>query len=122
MGPLAPRRDVGIPVTRNDTGNPATNELAWGSISTSRLKLGSRYTRAELEASAEWAGGLENLCLAPGDRVVVLEGPYKGRIAPISKLNKDTAGVELESVGTVSCLLPTVISCPRTAGFGNAMV
>jgi large subunit ribosomal protein L24 len=97
MGPLAPRRD--LPVKEDDA---ESDGIAWGSISASRLRLSTKQTEKELEASAAWAGGLKHLCLAPGDRVVVMEGHFKGKIGEVEKIDKDTAGVILKDVGKVS--------------------
>lgn len=86
LGPLAPSRDV----SRVDKfGN------YWGSISTERAMLQVQLTDAQKDARAAWAGGKQYLCLAPGDRVVVLEGPYKGKISTIESIKRDIMAVEL---------------------------
>ncbi|GAB1312960.1 hypothetical protein MFIFM68171_03170 [Madurella fahalii] len=86
LGSLAPRRDV----SKVDSfGN------YWGSISTERALLQVKLTDQQREARAAWAGGAQYLCLAPGDRVVILEGPYKGKISAIESIKKDIMAVEL---------------------------
>ena len=96
LGPLAPRRDVS---KVDQFGN------YWGSISTDRALLRTKITPEQKEARAAWAGGPQYLCVAPGDRVVITEGPDKGKIAAIGKINKDSMTVELEgNVNVVSRL------------------
>jgi large subunit ribosomal protein L24 len=87
LGPLAPRRDV---AKINPYGN------YWGSISTERALLQTKITKEQREARAAWAGGAEYLCLKEGDRVVITEGPYKGKISTIGSLKKETMTVELD--------------------------
>jgi large subunit ribosomal protein L24 len=94
LGPLAPRREI----ARVDKfGN------YWGTISSERIFLRNQLSKEEKEARAAWAGGSKHLCLTVGDRVVVTEGPYKGKIANITMLNKDAMVAELDNnVGIVS--------------------
>lgn len=103
LGPLAPRRDV---AKVNDFGN------YWGSISSERALLQAKITKEQKEARAAWAGGAQYLCIKAGDRVVVTEGPYKGKISTISQIRKDTMVVELD--GNVSLVSrPPVARPPR---------
>jgi large subunit ribosomal protein L24 len=94
LGALAPRRDV----SRVDAfGN------YWGSISTERALLQTKITEEQRNTRAAWAGGSQYLCIAPGDRVVITEGPYKGKISTIAQVKKDTMTVELDgNIGVVS--------------------
>lgn len=94
LGPLAPRRDV----SKVDRfGN------YWGSISTERALLQFEITDEQRNARAAWAGGPQYLCIAPGDRVVVMEGPYKGKITTIGTIKRDSMVVELDgNIGLVS--------------------
>ncbi|KAK4242081.1 hypothetical protein C8A03DRAFT_29666 [Achaetomium macrosporum] len=102
LGPLAPRRDVS---KVDDFGN------YWGSISTERALLQFNLTDEQKSARAAWAGGSQYLCIAPGDRVVVTEGPYKGKISTIASINKEVMTVELEgNVGIVNARIPDFIS------------
>lgn len=104
MGPLAPRRDVPIlPGDANVLESQGGGPLSWGSISSNRASLGQYYTEAEREASAAWAGGMKRLCIRPGDRVVVMEGPCKGQIGEINMILEHKAAVEIQGVGVVSC-------------------
>ena len=88
MGPLAPRRDI-----------PKLNESSrtyYGSVAMERSTVKGVLSKEELDARTAWAGGIKFLNLAIGDRVVVIEGPYKGRIAPIKRIVKDSAQVLLD--------------------------
>ncbi|KAK4181103.1 hypothetical protein QBC36DRAFT_129004 [Triangularia setosa] len=87
LGPLAPNRDTG---KVNEFGNP------YGAISVDRALLHSQLTPEQKEARCAWAGGSKNLCLAPGDRVVILEGPYKGKIVPIKNIRTNTMVLEMD--------------------------
>jgi large subunit ribosomal protein L24 len=98
LGPLAPRRDVSKP-------DPFSNH--WGSISIERALLQTKITDEQREARAAWAGGSQYLCIAPGDRVVITEGPYKGKITKIAAIKRDAMTVELDgNIGVVSLSLP----------------
>jgi len=89
LGPLAPRRDIS---KVDEYGN------YWGSISADHASLQIALTEEQREARAAWAGGAQHLCLAPKDRVVILDGPYKGKITTINKINKDSMTLELEGI------------------------
>ena len=87
LGPLAPRRDVS---RVDESGN------YWGTISPEQAQLhNSHLTDEQKHARSAWAGGSQYLCLAPGDRVVILDGPYKGRITKIIAIEKETMTVSL---------------------------
>jgi large subunit ribosomal protein L24 len=94
LGRLAPRRDV----SKVDRfGN------YWGSISTDRAMLQFTLTDEQKNARAAWAGGSQYLCIAVGDRVVVTEGPYKGKISAISSIDRSNMTVQLHgNIGIVS--------------------
>ncbi|KAL2265694.1 hypothetical protein VTJ83DRAFT_6794 [Remersonia thermophila] len=98
LGPLAPRRD----------GVKFDHVMSyWGSVSVERVMLQTKLTDEQRNARAAWCGGTENFCLAVGDRVVVMEGPYKGKIAPIEGINKETMTLELGgNVGLVNATMP----------------
>jgi len=103
LGPLAPNRDVGN--LRNRYLN------YWGSISPERAFLHREIRDEQKEARAAWAGGSRYLCLAQGDRVVVTEGVYKGQIAKISQIKKESMSVELEgNIGIVNVQLPDYLT------------
>ncbi|KAK3985576.1 hypothetical protein QBC44DRAFT_298865 [Cladorrhinum sp. PSN332] len=98
LGPIAPRRDVS---KLNRHGN------YWGAISTERALLQVQITEGQREARAAWAGGAKYLCVRPGDRVVVIEGPYKGRIARVEGIKEETMVVDLGQETMANVVLPT---------------
>jgi large subunit ribosomal protein L24 len=98
MGPVAPRRDT-LASTMN---RHSTTIQQWGVLANQRVFHQLKCTDAEKAAIAAWAGGVERLCLAEGDRVVVIEGPWKGKIAPISNIYKDSLTVTLKHGADVS--------------------
>ncbi|XXG97030.1 hypothetical protein Hte_003324 [Hypoxylon texense] len=81
LGPLAPRLDVG-----EWAG-------AKGAIHEARFASGARLSLAMRNRRCRWAGGAYNLNLAPGDRVVLVDGPEKGKIGKISRIDEDMAEV-----------------------------
>lgn len=99
LGPIAPRRDVS---KLNEFGHH------WGSISTERALLNVKLTEHQRAARAAWAGGVDYLCIRPDDRVVVLEGPYKGQIATIKSINRNTMAVDL-GVLMANTTIPTFL-------------
>ncbi|KAK0674465.1 hypothetical protein QBC41DRAFT_360887 [Cercophora samala] len=103
LGPLAPNRDTG---KFNEFGNP------YGAISVDRALLHSQLTPEQKEARCAWAGGSKNLCLAPGDRVVILEGPYKGRIVPIKTIRTNTMVLEMEDELKTNVKIPEYLREP----------
>ncbi|KAI0426309.1 hypothetical protein F5Y09DRAFT_319275 [Xylaria sp. FL1042] len=86
MGPLSPRIDVG------DQHN------LLGTIGESRYSTNRELSLAMRNARCQWAGGAFYLCLAAGDRVVLLDGPDKGRIGEISEIRHDTAEVVVKGL------------------------
>ncbi|KAK4135623.1 hypothetical protein BT67DRAFT_256193 [Trichocladium antarcticum] len=98
LGDLAPRRDVS---KLDSFGN------YWGSISTERAMLQVNLTDEQKKARGAWCGGSQYLCIAPGDRVVITEGPYKGKISTIESVKRDTMAVELGgNVSIVNAKIP----------------
>ncbi|KAK0732590.1 hypothetical protein B0T21DRAFT_291198 [Apiosordaria backusii] len=97
LGPLAPNRDTG---KVNEFGNP------YGTISVDRALLHSQLTPQQKEARCAWAGGAKSLCLAPGDRVVILEGPYKGKIVPIKSIKTNTMVLEMDEALKTNAKIP----------------
>jgi len=87
MGPLAPKRDLGF----NDYGlmkDPSRTTHAYNGHHT--------VSKATVERRCAWAGGTKQLNLAVGDRVVVLEGPAKGKVDRIQSINTELGTVTLE--------------------------
>lgn len=96
-GPIAPRTDVG----------EAHN--AFGAISSLRYNRPSYYRLTIRNARCQWAGGAYYLCLAKGDRVVLLEGPDKGRVGVVHDINKDTAELTVKDLNK-ACSPPSLFS------------
>ncbi|OTB04144.1 hypothetical protein M426DRAFT_320993 [Hypoxylon sp. CI-4A] len=86
LGPLAPRRDVG-----EWAG-------AKGAIHEARYTTYGRISLAMRNRRCQWAGGAYNLNLATGDRVVLIDGPDKGRIGKIMQIDHDKAEVTVEGL------------------------
>ncbi|KAF6844700.1 KOW domain-containing protein domain-containing protein [Colletotrichum musicola] len=103
QGPNAPRRDV---------------LATYGALETNRSARQSRLRDEMIEARCAWAGGASQLGLRVGDRVVMIEGPEKGKIDKITNINMETATVQLESLGRVSIAVPEpfqkVLEAPPT--------
>lgn len=85
MGPLAPRRDTHI---RDPSGT------FWGTVSLARsnVELGEK----QRELACKWAGGLQHLCIKPGDRVAIMEGPDKSKIGIVREIVLEDGTVSLE--------------------------
>ncbi|KAI2631913.1 hypothetical protein GGR54DRAFT_581413 [Hypoxylon sp. NC1633] len=81
LGPLAPRRDVG-----NWAG-------AKGSIDQFRYNVIGKLSLVMRNRRCQWAGGAYNLNLVVDDRVVLIDGPDKGKIGKILSINEDKAEV-----------------------------
>ncbi|KAI1281815.1 hypothetical protein F5Y07DRAFT_271091 [Xylaria sp. FL0933] len=93
MGPLAPRTDVG---EWHD---------AFGAIRDTRMSSGNPFPLALRNARCQWAGGAYYLNLAVGDRVVLLDGPDKGRIGQIQNINHETAEATIKDLNKANVLL-----------------
>lgn len=89
LGPLAPRLDVG----------------AWagakGAIHEVRFASSGRVSLAMRNRRCRWAGGAYNLNLAVGDRVVLVDGPEKGQIGKIARIDQEKAEVTLDGLNKV---------------------
>ncbi|KAI1325873.1 hypothetical protein F5Y16DRAFT_376635 [Xylariaceae sp. FL0255] len=70
-----------------------TMEGTHGAIGESRYPNLAEISEKRLLARCEWAGGPKRLCLAVSDRVVLLDGPDKGRIGKIAHIDLATASV-----------------------------
>ncbi|XDG03270.1 hypothetical protein ABKA04_002885 [Annulohypoxylon sp. FPYF3050] len=86
MGPLAPRYDVGI-----DAGTR-------GAIAETRYLSYGNPSPAQIAARCAWAGGKRYLGIAVNDRVVVMEGPDKGRIGRVMKIDLEKAEVIVDGL------------------------
>ncbi|CAG9956223.1 unnamed protein product [Clonostachys rosea f. rosea IK726] len=88
MGPLAPKRDLGF----NGYGTFRENlRQDWTNNGMNPIDP------KVLEQRCAWAGGVKQLCLAPQDRVVILDGPDKGKVDRIQSVNKLNGSVTLEN-------------------------
>ncbi|KAG5920532.1 hypothetical protein E4U61_007801 [Claviceps capensis] len=87
LGPIAPKRDLGF----NSYGIVSSPmRLDWDNEGMARV-------RPELlEKRCAWAGRPGRLNLAPGDRVVLLDGPDRGKIDRITEIKEGTGTVLLE--------------------------
>lgn len=93
LGPLAPKRDLGI--EKYDTIQSA--------LRTDWSNQGLLNPRPEVrEKRCAWAGRPNQLNLAPLDRVVILDGPDKGKIDRIKTVDPRSGTVTLESCHQVS--------------------
>ncbi|KAK5658599.1 hypothetical protein OQA88_1992 [Cercophora sp. LCS_1] len=97
LGPLAPRRDAS---KVDQDGN------YWGSISADHASLQFTITKEQKDARSAWCGGSNFLCLAKGDRVVVLDGPFRGRITKIENIDKEHMTVDLGQDVVVNQTIP----------------
>lgn len=88
LGPLAPKRDLGY----NDYGTFKEG------IRQDYTNNGNYVPQKKIiEQRCAWAGGVTQLNLAPEDRVVILEGPDKGKIDRIKEINKEDGTLTLQN-------------------------
>ncbi|KAM4066864.1 KOW domain-containing protein [Hirsutella rhossiliensis] len=87
LGPLAPKRDLGF----NNYGVlKETTRLDWTQGGMQRVQP------TVLEKRCAWAGGSKQLNLAPGDRVIVMDGPDKGKVDSIDSVDATNGTVKLK--------------------------
>ncbi|KAI1083925.1 hypothetical protein F5B20DRAFT_358996 [Whalleya microplaca] len=86
LGPLAPRTDYG------DWAD------AQGAIHETRFGASAAHSLAQRNRRCRWLGGAYNLNLFPGDRVVLLDGPDKGRIGQVQDINHMRAEVTVSQL------------------------
>ncbi|EEY19159.1 KOW motif domain-containing protein [Verticillium alfalfae VaMs.102] len=84
LGPLTPRRDV--------DGN-----FTHGATLLSRNRPQTPFKAWEIEQRCAWAGGSKLLNIVKNDRVVVMEGPDKGKIDLINHIDLNNGVVELKT-------------------------
>ncbi|KAF4971732.1 hypothetical protein FSARC_1531 [Fusarium sarcochroum] len=88
LGPIAPKRDLGF------NGYGVFEE----GVRTDWSNYGLYTPRPEvLIKRCAWAGGVKQLNLALSDRVVIMDGPDKGKIDRIRSINIQTGHVTLEN-------------------------
>lgn len=87
LGPIAPKRDLGF----NGYGTIRSRMREQWSAQ------GFNGVQSELaQKRCAWAGGTKQLNLAPGDRVVILHGPDRGKIDRIESIDTSMGYVKLE--------------------------
>ena len=72
--------------------------LTYGAISESRYRQAVVLREKQKEARCAWLGGSKNLNLAVGDRVVLLEGPDKGKIGKVTDIQLEDGCVLVEGL------------------------
>ncbi|KAG5985613.1 hypothetical protein E4U43_005971 [Claviceps pusilla] len=88
LGPLAPKRDLGF----NNYGAFAEN------VRQDWTNSGLHQQKPQLiEQRCAWAGGVRQLNLAPQDRVVIMDGPDKGKIDRIKDVQPESGTVTLQT-------------------------
>lgn len=93
LGPLAPKRDLGF---KNYGAFQENLRQDW-------TNYGLHQTHPKtVQQRCAWAGGPEQLNLAVKDRVVLLDGPDKGKIDQIKSVNAGNGTVTLENHHRVS--------------------
>ncbi|KAK7921134.1 KOW domain-containing protein domain-containing protein [Apiospora marii] len=98
LGPLAPNSHTG----------EAANQ--YGAISEVRYKNPTSLRNEQKAARCAWLGGYKNLNLVPGDRVVLLHGPDKGKIGRVQNINEDDASVVVEGLNKSNIKLPSAFT------------
>lgn len=93
LGPLAPKPNYG------ELGD------AYGAVAETRYKITFPMKDKAKEERCKWLGGTKNLNLASGDRVVLLEGPDKGKIGKVMEVDLDDFLVTVEGLNKVRFLL-----------------
>lgn len=97
LGPLAPN---------HFTGHLAA---AYGAISASRYQMQGTLREEQRRARCEWMGGPKYINVDVGDRVVLLEGPDKGRIGNIEEVVEDTMTVKVSGLNKSNIRLPDTL-------------
>ncbi|TLD21106.1 hypothetical protein PspLS_09040 [Pyricularia sp. CBS 133598] len=118
-GPLAPRRDVvrtSIPQFRKTLVTDYERQavmgntpLIYGAVEREVAVLDTVPTDKQLEERWAWAGGSKFPNLVVGDRVVVVEGPFKGQISTISQIDHYKGVLFLDQVGTINIRIPSFV-------------
>lgn len=85
LGPLAPQRDTPI---RGQDGS------YWGSLSLTRTM--TELPDKQVALACKWAGGKKYLCIKPGDRVAIMQGPDKGKIGTVRSIEEKEGAAILE--------------------------
>jgi len=91
-GPLAPKVDLG--------------NGEYGTIDQARANPDIPLPEPFLKERCAWAGGITRLCLTPGDRVIIMEGPDNGRIDTIEDIDMKNATLTLKKLHRVAITIP----------------
>ncbi|KAK9778817.1 putative KOW motif-containing protein [Seiridium cardinale] len=97
LGPNAPNINVG------------ENGSTHGAISEARYQMSITLKDYQKEARCAWLGGSKNLNLVEGDRVVLLEGPDKGKIGKVTSVQKDKMEVIVEGLNKSNVRMPVAL-------------
>ncbi|KAK7977544.1 KOW domain-containing protein domain-containing protein [Apiospora saccharicola] len=98
LGPQAPNSHYG------------ESAAQYGAISEVRYKNPTSLRNEQKAARCAWLGGYKNLNLVPGDRVVLLHGPDKGKIGRVQNINEDDASVVVEGLNKSNIKLPSAFT------------
>ena len=93
-GPLAPKQDLPF-----NTYGMAHEDLRDTSGNSHPETM---FQQDFVAKRVAWAGTVNQLCLAPGDRVVIMAGHYKGKVDTIKSVDKRNGTVVLEKYMKVS--------------------
>lgn len=96
LGPLARKLDIG----ENDRSYGSINEARYMTSGSRQMSLDQRNARCK------WAGGVNRLNLHAGDRVVLLEGPDKGRIGKIGSIDLERATLMVDGLNKTNVRAP----------------
>lgn len=106
LGPLAPKRDLGF----NGYGEVSTSRRDWS-------QNGQYKINPELAVKrCAWAGGVKQFCLAPGDRVVIVDGQEKGKIDRVKSVHPEDGFVLLEKLNRVCTDVPSFTNTSANIG------
>lgn len=108
LGPIAPKRDLGF----NNYG------VFTESVRADWSNYGMHQPSPKvIEQRCAWAGGVRQLSLAEQDRVVIMDGPDKGKIDRIKSINAQAGLVTLETHHRVSLGFWYCFSVSKVNGF-----
>jgi large subunit ribosomal protein L24 len=92
LGPLAPKVDLG--------------NGEYGTLQPSRANPETQLPEPFVKERCAWAGGIKRLCLVPGDRVIILQGPDNGRIDQIEDIDMRNGTITLKNLHRIDMMIP----------------